>query len=489
MIGLHPTARVSSRALRTVASCAAACAVLFPLASVGCSHQDRMKTVTAAYTKGQYPVAAAEIEPLLQDRRDSEKDRTLYELEAGQVYAAAADAAKSTEALRTADERMWEYLDDAPEIRVSATAAAILSNQTVIPYVGRTYDRIMCCSYLGLNHLAAGDLEAAAVSFKRAYEWQRDAVEKNAKEIEALEKEAGAKGTKDNYNAEAARSDPKTKAGFDSAYGPLENMTGYSNYAIPYATYLQALQQTLTSQNADLEQATFNFRRTAEMLPEAARTYAADDAARAEAATRGAALKPHVHVLVETGMGPRLDELRIDIPLFMRQYPYAGAAFPVMKFNEGAVSGFTARAGGSSYPSALLTDMDRVVADEFKQRLPAIIALTIVSTATKMIATYAAQQAAMNSGDRNAAWAIAIGLAIYQASVNNADLRIWLTLPKQVLYASFPAPAEGPVEIDLGDGQKIGPIEVESTGATIVHVRSPNMGAAPVVRTMRFPAK
>ena len=457
--------------------------------ATGCSHQNRMKAVKTAYATGQYAAAAAAIEPVLEDRRDSEKDRTLYELEAGQVFVAAGDAVRSTEALRTADARMWEYLDDTAETRISATAAAILSNQTVIPYVGRTYDRIMCCSYLGLNHLAAGDLESAGVSFRRAYEWQRDAVEKNAKEIEAFEKKAGEKSDTENYDTKAAMEDPKTKAGFDSAYGSLENLSGYAEYAVPYATYLQALQQSLTGQNADLEQSTFNFRRTAEMLSDGDRSYAAADAARLEAATRGTGLRPHVHVLVETGMGPWLDELRIDIPLFMRQYPYAGAAFPVLKFNEGAVSGFTARAGGASYPSAVLTDMDRVVGGEFKQRLPAIIALTLVSTATKMIATYAAQQAAMNSGDRNAAWAIAIGLAIYQASVNSADLRIWLTLPKQVLYSSFPAPAEGPVEIDLGDGQKIGPLEVESNGATIVHVRTPGMGAPPSVRTMRFPIR
>jgi hypothetical protein len=82
-----------------------------------------------------------------------------------------------------------------------------------------------------------------------------------------------------------------------------------------------------------------------------------------------------------------------------------------------------------------------------------------------------------------------LGCAIYQIGTNNADLRIWLTLPKQVLYARFPAPADGTVEIELGDGQRIGPISAESSGATIVHVRSPRMGAAPAVRTMRFPLK
>ena len=84
-----------------------------------------MKPVILAYESGNYAQAAIDLEPLLADRRDSEKDRTLYELEAGAVYAAAGDIPRSIEAFGAADERMWEYLDDAPEVRVSEQAAAI----------------------------------------------------------------------------------------------------------------------------------------------------------------------------------------------------------------------------------------------------------------------------------------------------------------------------------------------------------------------------
>jgi len=158
------------------------------LASTACSHQNRMKPVVAAYETGNYAVATQALTPLLEDRRESEKDRTLYELEAGAVYMAAGDLEKAGASLDAADERMWEYLDDAPEIRVSEQAAAILTNQTIITYYGRTHDRIMCSTYKGLNHLLASDLEKAGVSFRRAQEWQKDAYDKNAAEIEELEK-------------------------------------------------------------------------------------------------------------------------------------------------------------------------------------------------------------------------------------------------------------------------------------------------------------
>jgi hypothetical protein len=76
---------------------------------------------------------------------------------------------------------------------------------------------------------------------------------------------------------------------------------------------------------------------------------------------------------------------------------------------------------------------------------------------------------------------------VYQLATNSADLRTWMTLPKEVLYARFPAPSDGTVSVDLGDGQRIGPLAVESRGVTLVHVRLPGNGATPAVRTMRFP--
>lgn len=471
-----------SRLARAVAAVAAAALL------AACSHQNRMKPVVTAFEGGNYGLAAQEIAPLLEDRRDSEKDRTLYELEAGAVYAAAGDMEQSMAALAAADDRMWEYLDDAPDVRISEQAAAVLTNQTIITYTGRPYDRIMCTTYQALNHLAQGNLDAAGVSLRRAYEWQRDAAEKYSKEIEALEQKATEASSGENYDSKAALEDAGVKGGLDSAYGPLRDMQGYAEFAVPYSTYLQALQFQLTGRPEALAQATVAFRRAAGMLAEADRAYAEEDARLAEAASAGGAIPPTVYVLVETGMGPWLDEFRLDIPLFIRGLPYVGAAFPVLKFKEGAASGFTARAGGAGYPSSVLTDMDRVVAGDFNRRLPAIITMTIVSSATKAIATYFAQQAVYQQNP-DAAWVVAIAGAIYQVGTNNADLRIWLTLPKQVLYARFPAPADGTVEIELGDGQRIGPISAESSGATIVHVRSPRMGAAPVVRTMRFPLK
>lgn len=463
----------------------AAVGALLALSSVACSHHDRMKPVMSDFVRGDYARSARAMEPLLADRRDSEKDRTLYELEAGSVFAAAGDLDRSMQAFGAADERMWEYLDDAPDVRVSEQAAAILTNQTIVTYRGTAYDRIMCCAYQALNHLSRGERGKAMVSLRRALEWQNDALAKHAREIEELERKADEAGDSKGYDADRALRDARTKGELDSAYGPLRELKGYGDFEVPYATYLRALVLQASGGRSELEQATVGFRRVAGMLPEADRGYAAEQAAVCERAAAGAAPAGEVHVVVESGTGPWLREYKISIPLFLRTVPYVGAAFPVLMRGEPGPAGFALRADGRALPSAVLTDMDRVVGDEFNRRLPGIIAITLVSSATKAIATYAVQES-LNRNSRDSAILAAVIGGIYQAATNSADLRIWTTLPKQVDYARCPAPMDGRVEVVLGDGQRIGPIEVESGGLTLVHVRVPRAGAPPVVRTMRL---
>lgn len=475
-LAAHRLARIGALAIVAVASLLA-----------GCSHKYRMKDILVAYEAGNYPDAVTKLEPLLADRRDSEKDQTLYELEAGAVYSAARDLEKSIAAFRTADERMWPYMDVKPDVRVSEQVAAFFTNQTIIAYTGRPHDRIMCLTYQALNHLERGDLDKAGIALRRAQEWQQDAKDRYADEIEKLEQQANARAkSEQNFDAKRAQGDPAVQQGLDARYKPIRNLQSYADFTVPYTSLLRGLRLQFSGSNTSIADARTVLSNTAAMLPEKQRSYVLEDVKLADDMTRGAAFTPSVYVIVETGMAPRLDSFELNIPLFIPAVPYIGAAFPVLKVQEGAVSGFTARAGSSAYPSSLLTDMDSVVGGDFNRRLPGIIALTIASSATKALATYAAQEAA---GDGVGRW-IAAGVgAVYQFAVNDADLRTWVTLPKQVLYARFPAPADGVVSVDLGDGQRVGPINVEAKGATIVHVRTPRVGAAPATRVMRFVVK
>ncbi len=451
-----------------------------------CSHTDRMKPTLDAYTKGDYTKALEVYQPLLQDRSDSEKDRTLYALEGGAIAMAAGNRAESIRLFEDAYDRMRPYLDEAPDVRISAEAAAILTNQTVIPYIGTTYDRIMESVYQALNYYAMGDANKAGVELRRAYMWQKDAVEKRADEIEALEKKTAEAAKKNSFDPSQTLKDPGFDGSIKTAYAPTKEMQGYADFAVPYASWLEGVGLLASNQNNSIAQAKVAFEKVVGMLPESGRPMVAADALLAENAVRGATLPPLVLAIYETGMGPSLKEFKIQIPIFTRQVPYVGASFPVLELHGGNSNGFMLEPeGGTAIAGSLLTDMDAVVATDFNLKLPAIITKTIVSSAIKAVATYAAQNAA-NQQNSNAAIFVALAGAIYQVATNSADLRIWNTLPKQVMYARMERPTSGSVTLVGHDGVRVGPVTCIPNGITLIHVRTPAQGAPVAAQTMHL---
>ena len=73
----------------------------------------------------------------------------------------------------------------------------------------------------------------------------------------------------------------------------------------------------------------------------------------------------------------------------------------------------------------LLADVDAMVAADFSRRLPVIVMQEVLSAAIKTVGTWAASQAAGDSGG-----IVNLAGIIYQAVTTAADLRTWRTLPK-----------------------------------------------------------
>ena len=139
--------------------------------------------------------------------------------------------------------------------------------------------------------------------------------------------------------------------------------------------------------------------------------------------------------------------------------------------DQPSVTGFTVNLENAVH-SELLTDMDAVGAHDFNRRLPGIIFATLVSSATKALATYEAQK----TGGGYAA----IAGAVYQAVVNSADLRCWLTLPKKVLWTRVDRPASGDISIRMSDGQIIS-VKVPDELVSVLRIRTVNAGTKPSV--------
>jgi hypothetical protein len=455
------------------------------VAAAGCGYDRKMSGVMTAWDQGAFAIAASEIQPLLDEHdQDAPINGVVFHLDGGTVLRAAEDLPGSIRSLAWADAAVRPYLDQAAETKVTEEVAAVLTNQTVRTYRGTSYDRILLCTYQALNHLQLAQGERARVELNRAALWQKDAVERNADRI-AQEQQAFAQaGKKDGYDVAATMADSGFRASMEQAYGPVWDKRGSVNYEVTFTTYLRGILQLASGDASGVEQARQSFRSVAGMLGEPANAPVLEDLALADAVTRGERAPAMVYVLMETGRAPSRKELRLDIPLFIQQVPYVGAAFPLLEFHDGQVTSFSVEGGERPRNSFLLCDLDAVVKREFDDQLPLVITATLVSSASKAVATYAAQRAAGDYG-----WAAALGGALYQLAMNSADLRCWLTLPKQWLAVRMPRPASGQVEVVLGDGQRIPGIRLPDEPVSIVYLKSVRAGTPPLIQVMPVPAR
>jgi hypothetical protein len=446
------------------------------LALAACGYDRKMAGVVASYDTGQFQQAASQMQPLLDEHdKDAPINGVVFHLEGGTVLRAAGDLPGSVKSLDWAYEAVRPYLDQAAETKVTEEAAAVVTNQTVRIYRGTAFDRVLMNTYQALNYLQTGQLDKAVVELNRAQLWQKDALERNADRIRS-EQEAYAKAGKDKgYDASSTLKDEGFRAAMEQAYGPVWDKRGSVDYEVTVTTWLRGVVQMARGEPSAYDQARASFRGVAGLLGEGANASVLKDLEMADAATRGQLPPKWVWVLLETGRAPSRKELRLDIPLFMQEVPYVGAAFPLLEFHDGQVSSMSVEGGAEPVNATLLCDVDAVVKRSFDDQLPLVITATLVSSATKAVATYFAQKAAGDYG-----WAAALGGAIYQASMNSADLRCWLTLPKQWMVARLPRPENGTLSVVLGDGQRLDGLRVPDAPFTLVHVKTVRAGTPPI---------
>ena len=411
------------------------------------------------------------------------KDAVIWSVEYATTLRANGQLKESSAEFDTAEEAFNRY-EEQGKTSISGVTSALLVNQATVPYEGRDYDKVMVNVYKALNFIQLGETDKARVEFFRAAQRQQDAEENNKRRIEKLEeaaeklKESKEKGAdKGKEMADKAREHTNFTHQVQTNYGYLDEFKAKANYVNPFAYYLDALFfLTANSDRSDLERARDSFRFTLGSIGE--NKFIKQDLEMLDQLLQGVEMPSMTYVIFETGTAPLRSQIRLDIPLFLvgvQDVPYVGAAFPTLKVQNGHLPSLNVSAGGTNETTILLTSMDNVVGQAFKDELPSIITKTLISTTVKAAALYGAVKATKKQN----IWvqiAVKATIAVLQASVNIADTRTWNTLPKEIQFCRIPTPADrkielsGPngtlkTELTLGDG-KINLIYVKSVSAT-----------------------
>jgi hypothetical protein len=211
-----------------------------------------------------------------------------------------------------------------------------------------------------------------------------------------------------------------------------------------------------------------------------------DDLAMAEAAAQGQSAGPMTYVLVETGLAPMRDQIRIDLPILFSKLSYVGAAFPVLKLQEGQLGSMNVVANGTNSTTEPLASMDSIIAHDFKNELPTTITKTIAAAVVKAAASYAANDAARREGGELAGLFSQLGTAVFQIAVNIADLRTWTTLPKQFLVCRVPTPPDRKIELQTSGGAQKVSVTLDEGVMNLVYVKSISAGGPLFVSQMKL---
>ena len=378
-----------------------------------------------------------------------------------------------------AEEKVNSY-EEQSKVKVASEAGAALTNLSTLPYRGRAYDKVMMNAFKALDYMQLGQRDNARVELNRALQRQRDAVAQNEKRIaDAQETAQKAKngevqdenGKSASYDVDKAQSDAKTGPALNEVLvASTANMAGYGDYVNPFAVFLDALFFTMNGEGgSDWERGRKSMERVALMVP--ANPYVKADLVLATAAAEGKSPEGITYVIFETGTGPDRDEVRIDIPTFLvtGKIAYVGAAFPKLKFNPNFVPALRIKSGELSIATATLSNIDSVVANDFKNEWPVVVTKTLVATATKAIVQASAQKSADHVGGM-AGLLGKVALTTFNAATVHADTRTWSSLPKEFQYARLNTPADR--QLTLAAGNDTRTVTLVPGAVNVVYVKS-----------------
>ncbi|MCH2161983.1 MAG: hypothetical protein MK085_08940 [Phycisphaerales bacterium] len=427
------------------------------------SYRAHAKKIDSVYASGEYSSAASIAAEGADKKANDKSERVIYNLEAARTAQVAGDPATSRQYYDAVYEDIYPYLNTEADGSVSEAIVTTAVNQAMATYKATPGERVMSNSLNAINCLAMGDRDAARIELNRAKNWQQDAQNRYAVEMEKAQQEA--RNDAREQGLDEAMNDG-VPSYLDEKFNNLEPLRGYADYQNPFANHLRGVFYLACGTDmGDRDAARFNFREALKLNPEAASAIEPDLAVTELRDKRTAT----TWIYIMTGRAPRLDEFRLDIPIPVGNVNYVSAAFPELKTHEDHVEAFHADVDGMRIDAVELSNIDGIVASEFQVRLPTIISQEILSSAGKAAATWALGESAGAYGQ--------IAGMVYQAASTSADLRTWRTIPKEIMLCRVPTPASGVINIGAEGGRNLGSVSVAPGESNLVVVTLPSAKA------------
>lgn len=467
----------------------------------GCaSHKETVESFDRSFRGGQY-LESAKFAADWREKSSQSSDTgsLLWNMQAGAAFRAAFDYRKSNEYFDAAERLLKTYDEKSGVTDFSKHAGDMVANPSVSDYRGNIYDGIMINTYKALNFNALGDWENARVELNRADDRQRRAVEffsqdiaLRQSELEAQEKQLDDDKLK---SLQRTMNSPEIKDIIRKEYTDAHQWGVYPDFVNPFATYLHGLLHFLNGQNrSDFEKARQSMKRIVGMVDVSNNIYVKKDLQALEKIVLGQVQKrqlpPTVWIIFENGLRPELDEVRIDIPLFLGTTMYSGIAMPKLINQDTAYRFLRVQGSGEGVVETLpISNMDRIIRAEFNSSMPGVLRQAILGAVFKNSLQYTIGEG-LSFIDSDLAMVGSLLGAFYQISQTEADLRTWSALPKEFQLARLEDVRGKTLCILPPYGQKeIMEIVVPDDHFSLLHIKIPGKNAKPICYTMGFPSE
>ncbi len=404
-------------------------------AGCSCLGSYTMKTLQArqSVSQGNFSDALS----VFPEKSAKGRQEVLISLERGIILQAMGEFGPSSKAFGRAVEKIRRYEDMAVISATKGTSqlGSLLVNEQVMPYEGEAFEKVLVHGFGAVNYLMMGDLEGARVEIRNAYTRQKQLYEKHYTELEkAKQNPAGA-----DWNRAFLSSDPQGYDRLRSAAASVQSI-----YQNAFAYYISSLVYEL---NGEPDEAYIDLKKAIDAAPDS-RSIQGDlirlsrelnfieDLEKWEEryGRRENTLADSVDVFVvfAYGLAPYKEAVSFPIPL-----PKGGVVFasmPVYRFTPSPIHKAVLRYGGIHHETSSVSNIDAIAARNLLDEFPILFAKQVARTYLK------ARLTSELSDQYGAVGAITGTLA--SAITEQADLRTWSCLPKEIQVARIFVPRD-----------------------------------------------
>jgi len=367
-------------------------------------------------------------------------NQLLYLLEGGMILHCMGSTDESNEIFTQADDIIRKYREKAVLSVGQGTAqlGSLLVNEKTLPYRGEPFERVLVETFKATNYLFLHDVEGARVEIRRSFTSQQENRRLHEEELDRMEQEASRKGIQSNLLFRDVESHYRDQGEILSrAKNPYED---------PFAYYLSAV---VYERNREYNDALIDLKRVEALQPGV--PFVQNDLLRmarlsglSDTVPRSipAGRKPRfiqkesegeVLFIFECGMAPRKRQIKINLPI--PQVGIVPLAFPKYESVPSRVhrAALVDNAGHRLGETYVLTDVEAIVYRNLMDRIPILVMKQAIRASAKGAMAKTAQDQGGVVG--------ALLSNTYNLVTEQADLRSWLTLPKNIQAARIPLPA------------------------------------------------